>query len=415
MEKTNVFSEHAESISILVYTQSFFCDPESFDYFKNANLLNSIHVYFMPLLGTPDKVPPVKTGIYKHVPEENAICSYAVFSDCTGRAYLSSNTPQRKTDEELSIIAEEVMLRHPFHPLTFDYTVASDSWCEEHKDYSNVTPYSEAKDILRLFLVNKKEFEVIDHYYIDEFFYYTYRHKVLFPKYQAFWSSTLESKNELDTNTASALGNRLTLLSMCLDNARIEAYKIQNNTTAMHLKYHISYLLLLITGVFDSLAWIINNLYTLGFGGKKRRQIDVINPDFRKEVEIKSAAISSLLSDADYINKVEAIRELRDRIVHRNFIDTISSGDRANRQNYLWIDQVASDKLRKAGFEEKAYFIRNGDLNAVVILELLDFLQDTVVNIVNCFLNQISSEIYHSSTNDSVSKLLNLPSDPYVL
>ena len=163
------------------------------------------------------------------------------------------------------------------------------------------------------------------------------------------------------------------------------------------------------------MAWIINNLYTLGFDGKKRRQIDVINPDFRKEVAKKSAAISSLLSDADFINKVEAIRELRDRIVHRNFIDTISSGDRANRQNYLWIDQVASDKLRKAGFEEKAYFIQNGDLNAVVILELLVFLQDTVVNIVNCFLNQISSEIYHNSTDDSVSKLLNLPSDPYVL
>lgn len=415
MDKTNVFSDHAESISILVYTQSFLCDLGSFDYFNNANRLNSIHVYFMPLLETPDKLPPVKTGIYKHVPEEKAICSYAVFSDCTGRMYLSSNTPQRKTDEELSKIAEEVMLHHPFHPLTFDYTVASDSWCEDHKDYNCVTPYSEAKDILRLFLVNKKEFEVVEHFFIDESYYYIYRHKVLFPKYQSFWTSTLENKKESDTDTANALGNRLMLLSMCLDNARIEAYKIQNNTTAMHLKYHISYLLLLTTGVFDSLAWIINNLYALGFEEKKRRQIDIINHDFRKEVEKKSASIFSLLSKADFINRVEAIRELRDRIVHRNFIDTISSGDRGNRQNYLLIDQVTSDKLFKAGLEEKAYFIRDGVLNAVVILELLVFLQDTVVNIVNCFLNQISNEIYHSSTNDSVSKLLNLPSDPYVL
>lgn len=160
----------------------------------------------------------------------------------------------KKAEDELDEIAEKCILHNRLSDI-FDYIVASDAWCEKHEEYDNIISYSEAKDILRLFLIQKKDFEIVNNVYIDESLYYIYRHKELFQEYQNFWSSILKSKNNADIDLANALGNRLLLFSMCMDNASIEAYKTQNNTTAIHIKYHVSYLLLLITGSFDSLAY----------------------------------------------------------------------------------------------------------------------------------------------------------------
>ena len=407
MKENNIFSEMPERISMLVYTQSFICDKDSFLYFKNANLLKSISIYFMPLLNKHGQSLPIETGYYKHTPEENAIRTSIEFSDCASGLFVSSNVPQKKAEDDLNEKAEKCILHNRLNDL-FDYIVASDAWCEEHEEHDNIVSYSEAKGILRLFLIQKKEFELVNNYCIDEFLYYIYRHKELFQEYQNFWSSILKGKNNVEIDTANALGNRLLLFSMCMDNASIEAYKAQNNTTAMHIKYHVSYLLLLITGSFDSLAWLINDLYGLGFEIKKRNQIDLINRDFCKAVEQK------LLSESDFINQVKAIRDLRDRIVHRNFIDTVSNGDGAKRKNYLWIDQIASDKLLKAGFDEQWYLMKTGNLNAIDILSFLRYVQKVTVNIVNRFLKEISMEIYHSDTQYSINELLQLPK-PFVL
>ena len=400
-------------ISMLVYTQSFICDNDSFLYFRNANLLKRIRIHYMPLLDKHGKSLPIETGYYKHTSEQNAIRISIEFSDCASGVFISSNVPREESEDELNDIAEKCILHNRLHEL-FDYIVASDAWCEEHEEYDNIISYSEAKDILRLFLIQKKDFEIINNFYVDESLYYTYRYKALFREYQSFWSSILKGKNDADIDIANALGNRLLLFSMCMDNSSIEVYKIQDNCTAMHIRYHVSYLLLLITGSFDSLAWLINNLYGLGFEIKKRKQIDLINKDFRKAVEQKSSLLHSILSELAFINQVDAIRELRDRIVHRDFIDTVANGDGAKRKNYIWIDQNASDKLLKAGFDEKWYLTKTGDLNAIDILSFLRYLQKVTVTIVNRFLKEISMEIYHCDTQYSISKLLGLP-EPFVL
>lgn len=414
MEKKNVFSDASDRISILVYTQSFLYDNNVFQYFSDANLLKSIRIHYMPLLVKPEESLPVDTGIYRHTPRGDTISTIIEFSDCSSRVFISSNSQRRKTEDELKETAEKCILHNQLNRL-FDYIVASDDWCKEHKEYDSIVSYSEAKEILRLFLIHKKEFEMVNSLYFDESLYYAYRHHALFPEYKIFWSSILKGKNDTDIDTANALGNRLLLFSMCIDNASIEAYKTQNSITAMHLKYHISYLLLLITGTFDSIAWIINNLYSLGFELKKRRQIDLINKDFRKAVEQKSSVLHNLLAETDFINRVEAIRELRDRIVHRNFIDTISNGNGEKRRDFLWIDQIASEKLLKAGFDEKWYLMKTDDLNAIDILNFLRYIQKVTVTIVNRFLKEISKEIFHSDTCYSINEMFQLPSESYVL
>ena len=112
-------------------------------------------------------------------------------------------------------------------------------------------------------------------------------------------------------------------MTICFDQCKIEAYKSQNNTTVMYLKYHLSHLLLLITGTFDNLAWIINNQYDLKL---HRMKIDLRGKDFKEAVENRSPEIHEILTDEEIVAIIDAIRELRDRIVHRDFIKAIRGG-----------------------------------------------------------------------------------------
>lgn len=112
MDKRNVFSEQSENITMLVYTQSFLSDNSAFNYFNNANLLKKIKIYYMPLLVQSDISLPIEMGSYIHTPEENAICTNIKFCDLSKDLYLAANAPQRKTDDELSKIAEEILLRN---------------------------------------------------------------------------------------------------------------------------------------------------------------------------------------------------------------------------------------------------------------------------------------------------------------
>src|SRR5699024_6972640 len=123
-------------------------------------------------------------------------------------------------------------------------------------------------------------FWLTEHASCGETLYYIYYHKKLFAAFQTFWSACVASGNLSEWE--GALDDRLLLFSVCLDQAKIEAYKDQNNTTAMYLKYHVAYLLLLITGTLDNIAWLINNLYNMGMEENERNKVDLLSKDFRK-------------------------------------------------------------------------------------------------------------------------------------
>ena len=149
---------------------------------------------------------------------------------------------------------------------------------------------------------------------------------------------------------------------------------------------------------------------------KERTKIDLLKKEFRQKIEKKSFRIHEILVKNDFINRVEAIRELRDRIVHRDFINTIFSrrADGSN-QNYLWVDRTVSDKLKKAGFPTKGFILKISDETSIDILMLIDFLQNTTIQMVNELLKIVSDEIYDSRHQYTIWKLLDFPTQPYVL
>ena len=78
------------------------------------------------------------------------------------------------------------------------------------------------------------------------------------------------------------------------------------------------------------------------------------------------------------------------------------------------IMELSINNAIKAGFDEKWYLMKTGDLNAIDILSFLRYVQKVTVGIVNRFLKEISMEIYHSNTQYSINKLLQLP-EPFIL
>ena len=59
----NIFSNNLSQISVLVYTESFLGDELSFTYFHNAGKLESIHIYYMPVVGDANGSLLVETGV----------------------------------------------------------------------------------------------------------------------------------------------------------------------------------------------------------------------------------------------------------------------------------------------------------------------------------------------------------------
>ncbi len=289
--RKNIFSDNLSQVSILVYTESFLDEETSFLYFNNAGKLDDIQVYYMPLLDKGNRRLSVVTGLYRSWCQENRTFTAIEFPQCSGivNGYYPANPD--KTDYDNGKLAEESILQGESYCNLFNYVVCSDEWCKRHKEYKSVISFSNCKEILRLFLVWKKRFLLSEHFTCDETMYYIYHHKNLFGELQNFWSACVAS--DCISEWANALDNRLLLLSICVDNAKIETYKSQNNTTAMYLKYHISYLLLLSTGIFDNLAWLINNLYSLKMEENERTKNDLVNKDFRKKAKQKSLRIPS--------------------------------------------------------------------------------------------------------------------------
>lgn len=409
MEKS-IFEKSTCNVTILVYTKSFLCQKNSFLYFENANKLNSIQIYYMPLLCASSKKLPISTGIYKNNVNNNRVFTSIQFSTLSTVVSTEYPADNSKTDAYFNQKAEAEILSGQA-PDLFDYVVCSDEWCVEHKDHKFPVSFSECKEILRLFLVAKKDFALDEHHSCDEFTYYVYRHKFLFHGFQNFWSACCS--HDQISDWAVALDNRLLLLSSCIDNAKIETYKLQTHTTAMHLAYHISYLLLLVTGTFDNLAWLINNLYNLELDKMK---IDLLKREFHHAIKNKSSRLYNILSTTDFINKVTAIRELRDRVVHRNFIDTITvcMTDNQAKKCFL-LDITARNKLITAGFPQNHFITTGKDSYALDIRCFIDFITMVITQVVDSILTSISVEIYQIQSHYIIWKLLEFPCEPYIL
>lgn len=413
MFRRNVFSEKTD-ISLLVHTQSYIGDDSVFRYLYNADKLEGINVSFMPVLGSD--APGVPAGKYIHDRVPNRTFSIMKCPNCSGVVRIHNMPDSETTDEQYSKLTENSILKGQCASDLFDYVVTEFPAPDALDCEIPVISYSECKEILRLRMVCCCDYHVSEHFKIDETFYYIYRHKYMFPAFQQFWSSCVEHQN---LDWADALDNRLNLMARCLDQCKISAYKKVDNNSIMHIKYHLSYLLLLITGTFDNLAWLINNLYKMelekGKGGNFN--IDLKKQAFFDALKEKSMNAYAIIADPLFQYRLDAIRELRDRIVHRDFLQAYRGGKANNKieSSYLEANPVFYGKLQKAGFRDCDVAFKVGDRNLLYLIPFINFLETITVEMVDPLLRVITKDIYGKEENVILWKLFEFPCEPYVL
>lgn len=409
MKNKNVFSDNAEYISILVYTENFLNDSVALNFFCNANKIPNIRIYFMPIL-SKQKECNLIVGKYSHF--NHGVFTNVVinFEDCS--EVINSYKNISMNIDDLYRLTEDNIIHGQFVSETFDYIVTTRALAEQEKFDIPVISLEKCKELLRLFLVQRKQFWVSEHYKIDETLYYIYKHKHLFSEFQNYWHAVINTKEDYDWE--DALDNRLSMITICLDQCKTEAYKAQNNVTIMHLKYHLSYLLLLITGTFDNLAWIINNDYHLDL---KRKNIDLRGTLFKQKIKVKSMKLYNVLEHEYSKNGINAIRELRDCVVHRDFIKTIrmSNSKYGVEVSCFCLDNKTYDLFVQAGFKNSSVKLKIGSEILIDMHDFINFLENRVVKITNELLKIIAVEIYGATDTYEIWKLLGLPVDPYVL
>ena len=135
--------------------------------------------------------------------------------------------------------------------------------------------------------------------------------------------------------------------------------------------------------------------------------------EFSNAISSKSNKMARVLSDENTKRRVLAIRELRDRVVHRDFIDTISTIEQ-DEKIYIWIDEIAANKLLIGDLPSSAIKLKIGNCLCIDCFDFSQYLQRCVVFVVNSILEVISEEMFGVTEEYNIEKLLKFPK-PYVL
>ena len=416
MRKTDKSLFEKEKISILVYTESFSNSQQAIEYFEKIDVFDEFEINYLPILNSEIKVNVTQCN-YKHIREKNIIYSTIELKNGSGCIGTHNRVLHENfdclSDSELDVLTEKIIINGNTYAAPFDIVVVSDEWADKNTLLSGqIVSFSKIRELARLFMINNQKFFITPYFHIDEFYYYIFRHKYLFKNFQHFWASNVHALNDYN----DALDNRLLQFCICLDKVKSLLWLKQNNNTAMHLKYHISYLTLLSTGIFDNLAWIINNYYVLELEKKSRLSIDLRKEKFIKSVNAKSSTLAAFISTAVVLDKIDAIREVRDRIVHRDFIKTIASGNTQQvNNNYLMIDVELKAKLVKAGFSNSSFPLSSTTFVCVNIDDFANFIETSVIYITDGLLEIINNELFGGNKQIAIWEMLDFPCEPHIL
>lgn len=400
-------------IVILVHTQSYIENERAISYFQNASKLPGIQILYMPLLkGVTDRIITAK---YKHHVEGRIAYTELETSKLCTMINTYSEVLGEINEQNCNEYAEKSLLRGKCRSVLFDYIIAENQEATNIFDCDvHVISLAECKEMLRLLLVSRNDFFINEHFSIHEFTYYIYRHKRMFPAFQAFWEAACKS---LPDNWAEALDTRLDLISRSFDQCKICACWKMDNNTVMHLKYHFSYLLLLITGTLDNLAWIVNELYDLGFDESTKHRVDLRGYAYKTALEEHAGAIYNITTDTLFVARLNMIRNMRDRIVHRDFLQAYRGGKANGKREICYLNTKRStyNEIQDAGYKNDKYVIKTNDDVLVNMFSFIEFLERITVEMVNSLISVIAKEKFRREDTVVVWKLLGFPCEPYVL
>ena len=224
-------------------------------------------------------------------------------------------------------------------------------WLESHIPGVpiNIATVSEAKEILDLYTKSLGKYHVSANGYCSKGLWYWYSFRSKIPHFN------------VEEGILTALGNRLTNLLMSIDEMGSQYYSGVDNDTMRNTLYHFYYFIILVSGIFDSLAIKAKAQYGLHFSGDRYPSRTSIHPtagqEFLKALREKNPELRDRINQD--VNFIKLIYTLRKQVVHREMLRetgfhlTGSNGEW--KANFIWTDSGIVKSIRNCGDVPRAY------------------------------------------------------------
>jgi len=254
------------------------------------------------------------------------------------RLILVAAALSRSRDTYLLVTAHEGLLRKRL-------------WLESHIPGVpiNIVTVSEAKEILDLYAKNLGKYHVCANGYCNKGLWYWYSFRSKVPHFN------------VEEGIMTALANRLRNLLMSIDEMGFQYYTGVNNDTMRDTLYHFYYFIILVSGIFDSLAIKAKAHYDLHFSGDNYPSRTSFNPksgcDFLKALREKNSTLRDFINqDVDFIKVIYALRE---QVIHREMLREtgfhLTGSDGEWKANFIWTNSSTVRSIRNCGDVPRAY------------------------------------------------------------
>lgn len=306
-------------------------------------LLKMSHFPFLKIHFTPTPQAVIKKRMADY---DVKACEYCFHEDGESFVYLKSNDFENIVcyydKKEKERLLKKICLNSKVkiidliagHDTYYDYFVVGKndgihySKLKKSKDQCS----EKTVELARILLVNLGYFYVNPKYSLNEGYYYLYRFKKVFKEFQPAWSIVCSSKglsvSEELFNQLDSLSQRLEFICRASDKVSFYSLKLANNDTQDNTLYHLGYLVMLITGVFDDLAWVIKHLYNFELS---RMQVVLRVSDKRKKfyslLAEKNKELHDFLVSEHTQNLINLFYPIRDALQHRQFVKGMRYSD----------------------------------------------------------------------------------------
>lgn len=341
-------------LRILVHTDSFISSNNTINLDKLILLsqFEFLQVNFTPTQDErvnkkfeEDKIKPIQFLTRFAQDRNQFLTSITIFTG--DDSYISTLIRAHKKQYELDspvIMNSKILLKDLYAADSdqFDFFIVSESddiLKSKFKSGKELN-FNDAFKLIRIILVNNRYYYVVPRYKIDEGYYYLFRFKKVFINFQNAWTTVLNLEENIGDskliNQFDSLSQRLNFICRAIDKLSFEALKNANNDTQDNILYHFGYYIMLVTGVFDDIAWILNFLYKLNLN-----RMDVVLKETRKcafhtKLKHHNHELYEFLTRDDIQNHIGLFYPLRDTLQHRRFIKGMAYKDMSNRKRNIF-------------------------------------------------------------------------------
>ncbi|MED3952603.1 hypothetical protein P4603_10935 [Priestia aryabhattai] len=230
----------------------------------------------------------------------------------------------------------------------FDYFIinSDNPVLKSGKSKGNALNPEYSLELIRLLLINNGLFYINKNTTVNEGFYYLYRFKKIFNQYQEAWTIIVSAYSKLLITKElfeqfSSLSQRLEFACRSYDKLSFYDLKTANNDTQDNTLYHFSYFIMLITGIFDDLAWILKHLNQLNLSRMEiglKIPVNKTSTKFYNKLKQKNEKLCKYLMMQETQTQIKLFYPLRDTLQHRQFLRGIKyKNDNENIDKNLFI------------------------------------------------------------------------------